>query len=73
MRSVFSLLRLAGRSGAELDGVSGSPARGEFDGEPDAASVRRPAILETGRGAGGGEPAVDLFDAEADDGIPRFW
>ena len=56
-----------------LDGVGGSPARGELDGETNAAAVRRPAALEAGRGAGGGEPAVDLVDAEADDRILRLW
>ena len=56
----------------ELDGVGGSPARGELDGETDAATVGGPPPLEAGRGAGGGEPAVDLVDAEADDRIPRF-
>ena len=57
----------------ELDGVGGSPAGSELDGETDAAAVRRPAALQAGRGAGSGEPAVDLVDAEADDRIPRFW
>ena len=52
--------------------VGGNPARGELDGETDAAAVRRPAALEAGRGAGGGEPAVDLVDAETDDRIPRL-
>ena len=57
----------------ELDGMRGGPARGELDSETAAAAVRRPAALEAGRCAGGGEPAVDLVDAEADDRIPRFW
>ena len=33
--------------------------------------VLRP--FEAGRGAGGGEAAVDLIDAEVDDGIVRCW
>ena len=49
-----------------------APAGGELDGETDAAAVRGTAPLEAGRGAGGGEPAVDLVDAETDDRIPRF-
>ena len=43
------------------------PACGELDGESDAAAVRGPAPSESGRGAGGGEPAVDLVDGQADD------
>ena len=50
-----------------------APACGELDGETAAAAVRGPPALEAGRGAGGGESAVDLVDAEADDRIPRFW
>ena len=60
-------------SAGQFDGMRGSPAGGELDGETDAASVGGPPTLEAGRGAGGGEPAVDLVDAEADDRIPRFW
>ena len=37
-----------------------------------AAGVGRRRALEAGRCAGGGEPAVDLVDAETDDRIPRF-
>ena len=51
--------------------MRGGPAGGELDGETDAAAVRGPLPLEAGC-AGGGEPAVDLVDAEADDRISRF-
>ena len=56
----------------DLDGMRGGAAGGEFDGETDAAAVRGSPTLEAGGCAGGGEPAVDLVDAEADDRIPRF-
>ena len=51
-------------------GPARNTARGEPDDETDAAAVRRPATLGAGLGAGGGEPAVDLVDAEANDQIP---
>ena len=54
-------------SAGELDAVGTGPACGELDGESDAAAVRGPAPFESGRGAGGGEPAVDLVDGQADD------
>ena len=47
-----------------------APRGGELDGETDAATVRGPATLEAGWGAAGGEPAVELVGAEADDRIP---
>ena len=52
--------------------MRGGAAGGELDGETDAAAVRGSPPLEAGGCAGGGEPAVDLVDAEADDRIPRF-
>ena len=56
---------------ASWDVVGTGPACGELDGESDAAAVRGPAPFESGRGAGGGEPAVDLVDGQADDRLGR--
>ena len=53
--------------------MGGGPAGGELDGEPDAAAVRVPAAIETGRGAGGRKPPVHLVDAETDDRRTGFW
>ena len=53
--------------------MRGSPAGGELAGETDAVAVRDPTAIvevEASRSAGGGEPAVDLVDAEADDTNP---
>ena len=58
-------------SAGDLDVVGAGPACGELDGESDAAAVRGPASFESGRGAGGGEPAVDLVDGQADDRLGR--
>ena len=58
-------------SAGDLDIVGAGPADGEFDGESDAAAVRGPAPFEAGRGVGGGEPAVDLVDGQADNRLGR--
>ena len=52
---------------ARLNGVRRRPAGGELDGEAAAPA------LESGRGAGGGEAAVDLFYAEADYRTGEVW
>ena len=50
---------------------SGAPRAASSAARPDAAAVRCPPALETGRGARRREPAVDLVDAQPHDPIPR--